>query len=85
MPLVSLLLLELVEQNSSQHFFFFFTQCYSNRVLFFVMYKFVHRMIVLFDTIYIIFNTNLGVGCVKSVVGLFSLRVLKGGKFTVCL
>lgn len=41
------------------------------------MYKFVHRMIVLFDTIYIIFNTNSLLWMCQSVVGLFSLRVLK--------
>lgn len=34
-------------------------------------------MIVLFDTIYIIFNTNSLLWMCQSVVGLFSLRVLK--------
>lgn len=43
------------------------------------MYKFVHRTIVLFDTIYIILNTNLCIGCVSLWWG-----CAEGGKFIVC-
>lgn len=54
MPFMSLLLLELLNQNSSKHFFSFFLQCYSKekkKSFIFVMYKFVHGIIVLCDTI----------------------------------
>lgn len=49
MPFVSLLLIEILHQNSSKHFFY---TVLLKKSFIFVMYKFVHRTIVLFDTIY---------------------------------
>lgn len=57
MPFMSLLLPQLLNQNSSKHFFCLFLQCYSKekQSFIFVMYKFVPGVIVLFDTINIEF------------------------------
>lgn len=65
-------------------FFFFFTQCYSKSFIFFLMYKFVHRTIVLLDTIYLILNTNLCSGCVSLWWGC-SAWDAEGGKFVVSM
>lgn len=75
MPLVCLLLLELVEQNSSQHFLFF-TQCYSKSFIFYHVWICTRNDCFIWHNIYNFYYKPLRWMC-QSVVGLFSLRVLK--------
>lgn len=64
MPFMSLLLLELLNQNSSKHFFSFFLQCYSKekkKVLFLSCIN-LYTGLSFYVTQYRVFNTKLVLG-----------------------